>query len=340
MSHRILGRVVLVAGLTALVLAARANADEMPAQADGAVVAWISDAEAARAEARATGRPILVRHGDLLCGTAFMEVHRRMWSLPLLLEAIQQTTVPLAGKAEFAKLEAAPSATASLVSADGELLTDSIPYAAGPGGIAVALVEALRKLERPVPGYLALLAEEAEARANGVERATFAMHCFWVGEGVFAKIPGVVSTVPGFLDGLEVVEVEFDPKRVNYASLVTSARGFECASRVFARSDAQAEVAAEIVPDATTRSDGAIRPDREPKYYLSRTPYRAVPMTDLQAARVNARIGEGESPDDLLSPRQLAMLAEVRAAEGEPPNRIDDNDLARAWRAASKKPTR
>lgn len=336
--RRLIG-IGLLAGLTAFVFSQPSRAGEGIAEGASSIVEWIPDAEKARAMARDTGRPILVRHGERLCGAAFMEVHRTITGIELLLEAIQQSTVPAAGEHHRSAVAETPSlsATVSLLSADDELLTDTVDFEAGPGGIAIAMVAALEKLDRPAPGYLALLAEEAQARANGVERATFAMHCFWVGEGVFAKIPGVVSTVPGFLDGAEVVEVEFDPTRVNYASLVTSARGFECASRVFARTDSQAEVAAKIVPAATQRSDDDIRPDGEPKYYLSRTPYRAIPMTDLQAARVNARIGDGKSPDNLLSPRQLALLAKVRAAEGDPPNRIEDNEVARTWRSATTK---
>jgi len=37
------------------------------------------------------------------------------------------------------------------------------------------------------------------------------MHCFWVGEGNLGNVNGVISSKPGFMEGHEVVELEFNP---------------------------------------------------------------------------------------------------------------------------------
>jgi hypothetical protein len=55
-------------------------------------------------------------------------------------------------------------------------------------------------------------------------------------------------------------------------------------------------------------SNEGFRADREPKYYLLHSNYRAIPMTSLQACRVNSLIGQHKSPDGVLSPRQLAKM--------------------------------
>ncbi len=68
-------------------------------------------------------------------------------------------------------------------------------------------------------------------------KATFAGGCFWCMEEVYDKVPGVISTVSGYMGGVqknptyeqvssgrtghaEVVQVEYDPSKVTYASLV------------------------------------------------------------------------------------------------------------------------
>lgn len=71
----------------------------------------------------------------------------------------------------------------------------------------------------------------------GLETATFAGGCFWCVEADFDKVEGVVATTSGFMGGTtpkpsykqvsgggtghtEVVEVKYDPKKVNYERLV------------------------------------------------------------------------------------------------------------------------
>ena len=68
-------------------------------------------------------------------------------------------------------------------------------------------------------------------------RATFAGGCFWCMEEAFDPVPGVISTVSGYMGGpvknptyeqvstgrtghAEVVQVEYDPSKVSFAKLV------------------------------------------------------------------------------------------------------------------------
>jgi hypothetical protein len=129
-------------------------------------------------------------------------------------------------------------------------------------------------------------------------------------------LDGVIATRPGWLEKLEVVEVEYDPARLPFPRLVALAESRDCALRVFARTDAQQAAAQRLVGTRATRSDAAIRVDDD-KYYASRTALRHLPMTALQAARVNARVGKKEAVRDLLSPRQRALLARIEAAPQE-----------------------
>ena len=87
--------------------------------------------------------------------------------------------------------------------------------------------------------FLALIASSALAQAptSGVAKATFAAGCFWCTEEAMDKVPGVISTVSGYMGGpqksptydevssgrtghTEVVQVTYDPTKVSYEQLL------------------------------------------------------------------------------------------------------------------------
>ena len=125
-------------------------------------------------------------------------------------------------------------------------------------------------------------------------------------------IDGVISTKPGWIQKFEVVEVEFDPKVVSFASLLAKARACNCASRVFTRSDAQQALAKAAIGGRSIRSDERVR-IVDNKYYASRSALRALPMTSLQSARVNAVVCAKGDVKTLLSPAQCALWARIKA---------------------------
>ena len=128
---------------------------------------------------------------------------------------------------------------------------------------------------------------------------------------------GVVATLPGFLDGREVVDVTFDPKVLSYDDLVMRAARADCVKPIFTRNDEQKRALLKfggLENDARAEhNEDEIRPDKEPKYYLSRTNLRFVPMTPLQAARVNATVRAGD-PAGYLAPSQIDLLRRIEAA--------------------------
>jgi hypothetical protein len=155
-----------------------------------------------------------------------------------------------------------------------------------------------------VPRYLELLEEELAAREAGLQVATFSMYCFWTGEGTFGALPGVIETQPGYQDGREVVKVWYDPAVTGKAELerLTQPKNFS----------------------ACAKNEG-FRSDNEPKYYLAQTDYRFIPMTTLQACRANSMVGNQKVPDEMLSPRQLILLQEIKKDPGKKwKNRIDN----------------
>lgn len=53
------------------------------------------------------------------------------------------------------------------------------------------------------------------------EIAVFGSGCFWCTEAVFNELRGVISVMPGYAEGAEVIKVEFDPSQIGYNDLLT-----------------------------------------------------------------------------------------------------------------------
>lgn len=221
-------------------------------------------------------------------------------SHPLIVEAIETLFVPVAiynnaGGADAAALRrygepAWNNPVVRIVDAAGADLVPRMPDFRSPAQVTSGMIAALEGSGHEVPAYLRLVDEELRAEAGGTATATFETACFWSGEGFFGEQPDVVGTEAGWQDGAEVVRVAY---------VVPTGDGDDGAAPVFAKA---ARRGYRLV------DNGDFAPDREPKYYLLKSRYAGLPLTGLQAARVNALIGQRRSPDALLSPRQLALL--------------------------------
>jgi hypothetical protein len=112
------------------------------------------------------------------------------------------------------------------------------------------------------------------------------MYCFWTGEALFGKLNGVVKTTAGFEGGKEVVAVEYNPDVISKTELDKIAQSQKC----------------------VVSAGGSFRADATPKYYLSNSVYKVVPMTEIQKCRVNSALAEKQDPMAFLSVRQIAFL--------------------------------
>lgn len=187
---------------------------------------------------------------------------------------------------------------------------------------------ALRQAERDVPEYLKLLT--AELKPSIREKAVFAMGCYWEGEKRLGALDGVLATRIGMLHKREVVEVEFDVVALEFKDLVKKARELDCLSRVYTRTDAQQNTAHALVGKLAERTDEEIDARTTQKYHLSNSPaYAWLPLTPIQATRINAALANGESPDRFLFPFQKTYKAKLDDYRSRVPFLLKDVTPAR-----------
>lgn len=281
-------------------------------------VRWLRDFEVAKSHAAKSDRPIFILFQEVPGCHTCTGYGEQVLSHPLLVDAIENLFVPLAvynnkgGKdAEMLDLFQEPSwnnPVVRIVDKNEKALTNRLAGDYTVEGLTNTLVAALKKAGKPIPTYLQLLADEWNAMDKNLQKGVFAMHCFWTGEAVLGGIDGVVKTESGFMDGKEVVRFDYDPEAVTFSKLLNVAGQQKCANTVFYEDKKQKEVALDVLGEKNVKERSEFRQDREQKYHLLKSNYRFVPMTALQAARLNSALASRQDPTYLLSPRQQAVL--------------------------------
>lgn len=300
-------------------------------------VSWLRSLEEARQTARKSSKPILILFQEIPGCQTCRSYGSDVLSHPLVVEAISDYFVPLAihnnkpgEDKRVLDLFGEPSwnnPVIRIVDADLKAVTERISGNYTKHGLMSRINAALIKSGKRVPAWMEILEEEFGADARGTEKAYIGMYCFWSGEKHYGRIEGVISTRAGFMGGSEVVEVEYRPDRISLEQLLR--RGMESgnADRLFVGDIHQKSPVGTI----ETRRQGPFREDPELKYYLYKSNYRFLPMTRLQAARVNAALGEGRPPESYLSPGQCILMDRIRSGPSRFKKNLIGKDFANAW---------
>jgi hypothetical protein len=289
-------------------------------------VHWLRDFDEAKAFAQATGKPIFLLFQEIPGCAGCKAFGDQPLSHPLVVEAIEDLFVPVAihnnkpGKdAEILKRfneTAWNYPVARLLDAKG---VDLIPRQEGlfaVGEIATRMIAALKAAQREAPAYLQLVADESNTAPGSHEVVTFAMSCFWEGEAKLGGIDGVISTRAGFVDASEAVEVVYNPQRVKYEDLVTSAQQMQCASVVYAHTEEQLKQARAIAGPRARKLERPAKdaPASDQKHTLAHNTLNYLPLTPMQATKVNAALHTNQDYRPWLSPRQIELLGKITTA--------------------------
>ena len=267
---------------------------------------------------------------------------------------VQRTT---AGRRCRARISLyAPTTLESLLDDDAENSMSSSLYGDDLTciGLIRAMIQALVKLEKPIPKYLETLRQEQVAD-TAVKILVLGARESGRAEVEYAGIPGVVAAKGSFLNGQRVCVITYDHQRVSYSVLLRHALQHSLCDSVYHKGNEE-RVAAQVefsrfcaTPSSTSLPvmlalsedslDVELKDDVNSKENLRQTALRMVPLTGMQAMLANRLIHQGRFNEamHILSPYQGQILMRVmQGASGSPKQTfydLVDVPLLVAWRS-------
>lgn len=283
-------------------------------------VSWLRDFAHGLAEASKQRKPVLLLFQEVPGCSTCVNFGQDVLAHPLMVELIAGHFIPVAifnnhpGKdAEILRRFGEPSWNNPVVHFLGPDGTELVPKLADRYdalGLHEKITAVLEGLGDDVPGYFRLLGRDLLVETGFANSAVYTTPCFWSGETSLAQHPAVVTTEAGWIDGEEVVRVDFDP-------------------RVASRSEL----------DGYARTEGfgplegsLFRSDDEPQFYLRKHAARHLPLTPAQRTRINLAVPYRTPLADLLSPQQCAWLVDSRLREASGGNAYRQ-DILQSWPA-------
>lgn len=263
-------------------------------------VAWLRDYDEALGQSKLTGKPVLLFFQEIPGCATCVNYGRDVLSHPLMVEFIENEFVPLAifnnrpGKdSDILAMYNEPSWNNPVAHFVDDIGRDIIPRLADnyhPLGMYDKLIEVLEGLRKPVPKYAVLLGEDLKMKYGRLKTTLYETPCFWSGETSLALHPAVKYTEAGKIGIAEVVMVHFNDSQASLSELdsLAAEEGFF-----------------QIGGHENYKMDG------RPQYYLSKSPFRYLPLSKAQRAQINVAIPYERQPVDYLSPRQLLMYRDI-----------------------------
>ena len=283
-------------------------------------VQWRRSFDQALAAAEESGKPVFILFQEVPGCLNCQRFGKEVMSHPLIVDAIEEAFVPVVvfnnhrgPDREVLSRYGEPTwnnPVVRIVDAKGKDLVKRMP-SFHPQEVVNGMVQALQEFEAEVPLYLELLQRQFNAHFGQTETGVFPMYCFWSGELALGQLDGVVKTQPGFMNGREVVKVDFDPAHTSYGELVRVAKQKQAIEGAYVKGDAQANTAAIYFNHPALKATASFRQDGEPKYYLYQTAYRHLPMLPLQQIEVNRALYQRRDAEVYLSPSQKEALGQV-----------------------------
>jgi hypothetical protein len=222
-------------------------------------VTWLRDFDAAVKLSRETKKPLLVLFTEVPGCHTVVGFGDEVLSDPKIVETITRDYVPVA------VLNNVEGADAKVLKSFDE------PSWNNP---VVRIIDADRKPLAPrFDGpYTREAFQRVLSSVRTAEKVTLSAGCFWECEARLGKLEAVRASRVGFLQGEEVVEVEFDPSVMSRTQLLAEAKKLECANRVFTAKEAE-----------STRYS-----EKDTKYFLRSSRRSLEGLSEQEKVRLNA----------------------------------------------------
>ena len=257
-------------------------------------VNWLRNYDEAVKKAKVESKDIFILFQEVPGCSTCVNYGQQVLSHPLIVEALEQCFIPLAifnnHKGHDQKIlnkYEEPSwnnPVARVVHADGEDVYDRLSGNYSELGLVQYMHSVMNKTGTKIPLYLSLLHNELLAKSQRKKTAYYQMYCFWSGESHLGSLNGVVKTVPGFMNGAEVVQVDYDADIISLKSINKHAEKAKC----------------KLVKDVNE-----FKADKDLQYYLKKSNFKYLALSDLQRTKINTALSKDKDPKLLLSPAQL-----------------------------------
>ncbi len=276
-------------------------------------VKWLRDYDLAIAESIKTKKPIYILFQEIPGCSTCVNFGKIVMSNSLIVEMIETYFVPLAIYNNKSGKDAAVlkkykevawnNPVSRIVDQNGRDIVDRLNGSYTEGAVIGFIRKGIEANKKLVPKYIQLLEEEYTAIKKEI---VLEMYCFWSGEKNIGNQKGVISTLPGFSNGKEVVKVTFDDSAIDEMDVVTNAQKTNNADAVHTNNSY--EKSALKSKNIVVKNLAAFTVDKDIHYYLKQSKYASLDLSTSQATKINSLIGLGQNPDHLLSPRQLIKL--------------------------------
>jgi len=263
-------------------------------------IAWYRNYDKAIEISRQTNKPLLILFQEVPGCATCQNYGRNILSYPLLVDAIENEFIPLViynnKEGEDKKIlqkfneRSWNNPVIRIINPDEKELVKKLTGDYSLAAITTQIEFALLVFSGSIPIYIQLMSEEIVAEQTGLEKAYFKMSCFWSGESHLGKMEGVINTTPGYMEGHEVVEVNYDPYLIDKSELIEYAGLADCMS---------------------ISDNKKFKTDKDEQYYLKKSKYRFLPLTKGQRTKINSALKDGSDPEAYLSPRQLEWKNEL-----------------------------
>jgi peptide methionine sulfoxide reductase MsrA len=296
-----------------------------PRDIEVGAVRWQRDLDAAFEASRRTGKPILAFFQEVPGCSGCQKFGASVMSYQPIVQAIEHEFLPVliynnrGGKdAEILNRYHEPAWNYQVIRFFDSSGRDLIPrkelvWTRGP--LAVRMIQALEAAGRPVPGYLEVTAYEDNAELQ--EEAAFAQPCFWSGEVMLGRVPGVITTEAGWINGREVTLVHYRPDLVSLEALIDSAVAAGVAETVFLRTDEERQLVGRTRRLGVGSLDGTYHRARQSDQnrQIRDSVFAEIDLSPMQRTKINAFVAtDMQQALSWLTPGQLAELETLEAS--------------------------